>query len=225
MNRSDFILRLEQALGGMPEEERRRAVEYYENYFDEAGPENEADVLRTLGAPEKVAADILREFRDVGGPAAAGQNQEHDTQSGKKRVESYAARAKDRFQSMDNGQKALAVLLAVIAVVCVVPLCVGIVGGIGGILLGLLCAVAAVFCIVPALDIAAWGCAIGFAVAAGYAAVNKTSAETVLLIGLALISMACGILLWKLTVYLFRTVFPNVFKSIVAFIRRIFHRD
>ena len=105
MNRSDFILRLEQALGGMPEEEGRRAVEYYENYFDEAGPENEADVLRTLGAPEKVAADILREFRDVGGPAAAGQNQEHDPRSGKKRVESYAARAKDRFQSMDNGQK------------------------------------------------------------------------------------------------------------------------
>lgn len=63
MNRIEFMQRLEKALREMPEEERRRAMEYYENYFDEADAEQEA--LDTLGAPEKVAADILRDFQDT----------------------------------------------------------------------------------------------------------------------------------------------------------------
>ena len=222
MNRNDFILRLEQALAGMPEEERRRAVEYYENYLDEAGPENEAEVLHTLGAPEKVAADILREFRDVGNPADAAQNTEKTGQTG---TESYEARAKNRFQEMDNGQKALALVLAAVAVVCVFPVCVGVVGGVGGILIGLVCAVAAVFLIVPALDLAAWGCAIGFVIAAGYTAAAGTGAELLLFLGLALVSAAFGILMWKLTAYLFRTLFPGLLNGIVGLFRRVFHRS
>ncbi|WP_394273098.1 DUF1700 domain-containing protein [Butyricicoccus sp.] len=222
MNRNDFILRLEQALAGMPEEERRRAVEYYENYFDEAGPENEAEVLHTLGAPEKVAADILKEFRDVSSPAGSAEN---TGKTGQKGAESYAERAKKRFQTMDNGQKALVLVLAAVAVICVVPASVGIVGGIGGILIGLICAVATVFLIVPVLDLAAWGCAIGFVVAAGYTAAAGTGAETLLFIGLALVSAALGILLWKLTVYLFRALFPALLNGIVGLFRRVFHRS
>lgn len=65
MNRAEFMQRLEKALHGVPEEERRRAVEYYEHYFDEAGAEQEQEVLDALGAPEKAAADILQEFRDT----------------------------------------------------------------------------------------------------------------------------------------------------------------
>lgn len=116
-------------------------------------------------------------------------------------------------------------MLAAVAVICVVPASVGIVGGIGGILIGLICAVATVFLIVPVLDLAAWGCAIGFVVAAGYTAAAGTGAETLLFIGLALVSAALGILLWKLTVYLFRALFPALLNGIVGLFRRVFHRS
>lgn len=61
MTRAEYLRRLEQALCDMPDEERRRAMEYYENYFDEADSEQAA--LDALGAPEKAAADILRDFQ------------------------------------------------------------------------------------------------------------------------------------------------------------------
>lgn len=61
MTRKEYLHRLEQALRDMPAEERRRAMEYYEHYFDEA--DSEQAVLDALGAPEKAAADILRDFQ------------------------------------------------------------------------------------------------------------------------------------------------------------------
>ena len=33
-------------------------MQYYEDYFDEAGPENEQQVINDLGSPERVAAII-----------------------------------------------------------------------------------------------------------------------------------------------------------------------
>lgn len=212
MNRTEFILRLEQALRGMPEEERRRAVEYYENYFDEAGPENEAEVLRTLGAPEKVAADILKEFYDAGTTGAAD-----GTKAGRS-----ASRMKKNFRSMDNGQKLLMIALAAVALVCIVPACVAVIGGLGGVLLALICVIIAIFLIVPSLAIAAWGCAVGFAIAAVvHVAVNPPLA--LLFAGIALICMAVGILLWRLTVYLFRITFPALLNGIAGLFRRMFH--
>lgn len=215
MNRSEFIARLEQALRNMPEEERRRAVEYYENYFDEAGVENEADVLDTLGAPEKVAADILREFRDVNSPAGAAQNEK----SGGTRRQTW----KNRFSAMDRGQKLLVLMLAAVALVCVVPVALGVIGGVGGLLIGLICAVAAVFLIAPILDFVAWVCAIVFAAMAVYFAVTAVTADALFLAGLALISAAFGIWFWKLTVYLFRKVFPALLNGIVGLFRRVVH--
>lgn len=63
MNRTEFMDRLAKALCDMPEEERRQAMEYYKNYFDEVSSEQE--VLDTLGAPEGVAADVLRDFQNT----------------------------------------------------------------------------------------------------------------------------------------------------------------
>lgn len=208
MNRNEFILRLKQALSSMPEEERRRAVEYYENYFDEAGPENEAEVLRELGAPEKVAADILKNFHDVS-----------QANKGKKRTS-----AREKFRDMDNGQKLLLVVFAAVAAVCIVPACAAVVGGVGGILIGILCAAAALFLCVPVLAITAWCCAVAFVIAAVVYAV-KEAVLAVLFIGIALICAAIGILLGKLTGYLFRTVFPAMLNSIAGLFRSLFRRS
>lgn len=212
MNRTEFILRLEQALRGMPEDERRRAIEYYENYFDEAGPENEAEVLRTLGAPEKVAADILKEFHDVG---ATGKTDGTKEKGG-------ASRIKENFNSMDSGQKLLIIALAAVALVIIVPTCGVLIGGLGGILVVLIGVIAAIFLIVPALSIAAWGCAVGFGIAAAvYMIADPVLA--LLFIGIALICMAAGILLWRLTVYLFRITFPALLDGVAGLFRRILH--
>lgn len=43
----------------LPEEERDSAMEYYEDYFADAGPENEAQIIDEFGSPELVARQIL----------------------------------------------------------------------------------------------------------------------------------------------------------------------
>ena len=40
MNRADYMAALRRALSVLPEEERANALRYYEEYFDDAGPEN-----------------------------------------------------------------------------------------------------------------------------------------------------------------------------------------
>lgn len=58
MNRQEFMNRLREALKKLPDNEKQAALDYYTEYFDEAGPENEQQVVDSLGAPEQVAAEI-----------------------------------------------------------------------------------------------------------------------------------------------------------------------
>ncbi len=58
MNRVEFMRQLEALLWDISSMERREAVQYYNDYFDDAGSENEQEVIRALGSPERVAENI-----------------------------------------------------------------------------------------------------------------------------------------------------------------------
>ena len=48
MNRVQFMLELAALLQDISVEERTEAMKYYNDYFDEAGEENEAEIIREL---------------------------------------------------------------------------------------------------------------------------------------------------------------------------------
>ena len=54
MNRIEFMTELAALLQDVPVEERKEAMQYYNDYFDDAG-EEEKDVVKELGSPAKVA--------------------------------------------------------------------------------------------------------------------------------------------------------------------------
>lgn len=58
MSKQEFLYRLETLLMDLPKNERDDALDYYEQYFEAAGPEREAEVIRELGSPEKVSEMI-----------------------------------------------------------------------------------------------------------------------------------------------------------------------
>lgn len=62
MNREDFMKELVAKLSRLPEEERLAAIAYYEEYFDEAGPNKEAEVIRELGNPSDIAKQLMADF-------------------------------------------------------------------------------------------------------------------------------------------------------------------
>lgn len=58
MTRQEYMQQLAALLAAMPETERRDALDYYEEYFDAAGPEKEAQTIQELGSPQNVAEKI-----------------------------------------------------------------------------------------------------------------------------------------------------------------------
>lgn len=59
MTKVEFIAALRAKLSMLPADAREDAVQFYEEYFDEAGPENEQAVIAELGSPDAVAEKIL----------------------------------------------------------------------------------------------------------------------------------------------------------------------
>ena len=51
MNREQFIAQLARLLQDLPPAERQEAIRYYQEYFDDAGEENEDAVIQVLGSP------------------------------------------------------------------------------------------------------------------------------------------------------------------------------
>jgi uncharacterized membrane protein len=62
MNRHEFLEQLKRKLARLPEGESAEALEYYSQYFEDAGVENEEAVIAELGSPANVAAQIIAEF-------------------------------------------------------------------------------------------------------------------------------------------------------------------
>ncbi len=59
MNKQEYMKQLKQCLRRLPKEDFERAVEYYEEYFADAGSENEAKAIEDLGSPKEAADQII----------------------------------------------------------------------------------------------------------------------------------------------------------------------
>lgn len=60
MRKGDYLQRLEQLLYNIPAEDREEALQFYKDYLEDAGPEAEEEVLRSLGTPEELAESIRK---------------------------------------------------------------------------------------------------------------------------------------------------------------------
>lgn len=144
MNRKEFLRQLEQLLGDIPENERREAMEYYQNYFEDAGPENEAKIIEELGSPEKVATSIKKDLfgENYGAYAYIKQTKQKEAEQKKRQ----------------NNEKIQRNILIAVVIVLTFPLWIGLVAGAFGILAG---AVACVFAIAVAVIV----CVLAFLIA------------------------------------------------------------
>ena len=66
MSRAEFMRRLAELLADVSPAEREEAIQYYNDYFDDAGTENEQSVIVSLGTPEELAKTIKAGLFDGG---------------------------------------------------------------------------------------------------------------------------------------------------------------
>ena len=60
MTKETYLAELAHHLKKLPKDDYQNAMAYYTEYFDEAGPENEAQVIEELGNPRDVAAELVQ---------------------------------------------------------------------------------------------------------------------------------------------------------------------
>lgn len=62
MNRDEYMKLLKKQLRKLPKEDFNKAIAYFEEYFDEAGTENEKQAIEDLGSPQEAAGQIIRDI-------------------------------------------------------------------------------------------------------------------------------------------------------------------
>ncbi len=220
MNRIEFLERLERLLLDIPYTERREALDYYTEYFEDAEKDDE-EVIRTLGSPEEVAHNIreelagkeLSEVVEVIDASSEEENFHNDTTGTEEK-------AKDgEKKQLEGWQIALIIVGAVVlfpvyggVIVGALGACFGVIAGCFGIILGLMAAsvglaIASVFVLILAI--------VKFAI---------SPLASLFLIGLSVflagIAMLCMIASWKSITVLI----PAIWKGIVYIWNSIFHR-
>lgn len=59
MTKTEYIAKLTKYLRKLPPKDHEEALEYFMEYFEEAGPENEARVIAELGTPKEAAHEVI----------------------------------------------------------------------------------------------------------------------------------------------------------------------
>ena len=221
MNRAQFMEQLKKLLSDISEAERLEALEYYENYFDDAGPENEEAVIRELGSPGKVAAIIKADLKE------SNDSYAEYTEYGYEDTRNWEQRqTPGRFRrGYHAGQKKsnAGIVLILILLVFLSPFIKGAVGGILGIAVTI---ILLPFLLVFALGAGALGLIIGAiaCIAGGIGLCFSYVGGGILTIGIGCLLMTLGILFGTLLVWVAGRILPKLLRKVTDFCGNLFHK-
>ena len=101
MDRAEFLNRLEAQLLDVPQAEREEALQYYEDYLNDAGDAGDFDILQELGTPEEVADSIRNGLRQDSSAAGERSGQANENwQDSSRTVLMRTGRARIAMQRM-----------------------------------------------------------------------------------------------------------------------------
>lgn len=214
MNRQEFLRQLESLLYAIPANERADALAYYNDYFDEAGIENEQNVIQELGSPQKVAQSIIENFR------SSGYEQTYENTTGQYSQNTYQNYHHTEKKKLKTWQIVLLIVLAIIGS----PIWIGLATGLFGVVIGI---IASVFATIVSLFGSGLGLMFGGIIVAGVGVlgVMVRPLEGVTSMGVGLILTAIGILLLLLSGLITFAWLPKLVKIIVKWIKGLFHRN
>lgn len=241
MSRIEFMSELRALLSELSVEERDEALQYYNDYFDDAGTENEASIIKELGSPKKVAATIKAglsgrdeeesEYSETGYTDTRFDTKETPARKGEKTEGySYSGNAEGsgpyHYDSRTEGprdSKALKIVLIILIILIGAPIVIPLGIGLLAAGIGLLCAVAATFiaALVAGGAMAVSGIIMFFI---GLANIVHSVPVALGVMGGGLILTAIGAMLAVFMGWLFIKIVPPVFRWFVELCRRPFQK-
>lgn len=220
MNRAQFMEQLEKLLSDISEEERREALEFYENYFDDAGSEHEAEVIRELGSPGKVAAIIKTDLDET--RENTGEYTERGYRDKEVEEPQQTPARRDGYHA-DKSRNKAGVILALILLVFISPLIKGAVGGVLGFIVALITLPFLIVFGMGAVVVALFVAAIAV-IGVGIGAVFSSVAFGTLGIGIGLILMAIALVALVFLVWAASRVLPAILRKFTDFLGGMLNR-
>lgn len=220
MNKTEFMQQLERMLQDVPQMERIEALQYYNDYFEDAGEDQEKDVIAALGNPYKVAENIKKglyqnhyNFTMEQEKVAAGR----ELVNYQPAWENETSQQKQPQKSgLSTGMIALIVVLVILALPILMVL--------GCIILALLITVVVVWgSIVAGLGaISLVSLIVGiFFVGIGFAGLITNPQESVGILGAGFLALAIGLVVLLLVVLFVGKLTPAIWKGLVWIVRVI----
>lgn len=240
MNRIEFMTELAALLQDVPVEERRDAMKYYNDYFDDAGEENEQQVVEELGSPAKVAATIKEdpgsspkeygEFTETGYtdsrfehkemPAGReARENEYRYGSGDYQGHNYGGDAQTPPRTNNVLKVFLIILLVIVGLPIILPVSIAIIAVVFAAGVTLLAVFASL--VIASVAVAFAGVCVFIA---GLVSLVPELAVGFALIGTGIILTVCGIVATVASVRLCMIVLPGIIRGIVWVIGRPFQR-
>ena len=247
MTKYEFLGDLSRLLSDLSEEERNEALQYYEDYFADAGREQEQAVIQELESPEKVAAKIREteaenlqygepgQMKDAAYPEVVDGNYRNadsgagEWGSGEGQTEGFQNHNEKSTGTtpVDNSNQILKWILVIILAVFIVPVVVPVVGA---------CVITIVVLILT-LFLALFGTGIGLGIGGVismliglYHAITANVADAVVGIGAGFVMLPIGIILCYLGILLLLKLTPGIWKlceklwgGICNLAQKIFH--
>lgn len=222
MNRQEFMAQLERLLWDIPENDRIDAIDYYNNYFDEAGAENEAKVIQELGSPGKVAAIIKADLASMGNEKA--EYTENGYYDGRGEANENSLSRRETGYQEPKSKRKIPLALIIILLVFASPVLLGLAGGLLGGLVGVLGALIGILAAIVAGGV---GCLIGGIVSIVYGIIQLVISPlyALLYIGMGALVLSVGILFVVLLLWCVLRWLPALFRVCVNLVQRLLHRE
>lgn len=215
MNRVDFMNQLESLLQNISPAEREEALQYYNEYFNDAGTENEQDVIEALGNPAKVAENIKRDLYGSG----YGDNTYQRAPVNNRAVVEYKATATELPKEENKLSTGMIVLIVVLCVFAS-PIILGFASAALGALISVLAAwFSAIFGFGAAAVVLMLVMLVLFVV--GLMCMSASPFVGVAVMGGGFICGGLGILFMMLTVAMAGIATPAIFRGIASLCRKL----
>lgn len=215
MNRLEFMQELEALLSDISQSEKEEALQYYNDYLNDAGVENEEEVLESLGTPERLAK-VIKEglsYNASNGEFTETGYRDHYTQEEKQEV----VKAGDK-KSLSTGMIVLIIILCILASPLIISIATGVLGAGAGILIGIV----GIFFGIAVTGFALFITAIVL-VAVGVGSLFSIPLAGICLIGAGLLIGGLSLIFIWLTVWMCGTAIPWVIRTLADLIGKIFH--
>lgn len=195
MSKDEYLKKLRLKIKKLPKQEIEEAINYYQEYFEEAGEENTASVIARLGSPSSVASQILADYA-----------------------------VKDLGTDHDSTKKSLSaiwfIILAILASPIALPLLAVVI--IFALTLILVCGVTVLTLFVFVIGLPISGLV---STISGIAVFFQHWQTSIFFIGLGLIAFGIGMLLYSPIVYFSKKVSSGLVKLLKGLVDKITHRS